>query len=580
MKKIISMFLVALMAAVSAVSITGCGKVGEKIDETKTQIYVNVKETGVGTTFATNLKLAFEEEYAGKSYETGKKGVQVMITKNDVDKENIEGSLSSDSTDIFYLPNFPIKNLVALASGTSEYLEDVSDIVTEGGAGSIHNRLFDSTRDYFNVGTNDAPKYFALPWFTSYYGTVYDIGLFKEKHLYSTDPQSGLQYGGLNGQVGDEDDNWGPDGKTGTKDNGDGTISDYTLDDGLPATWSDFDQLIGVMKFNDVTPFAFTDFDGYPESWLQALWIDYEGKENYELVKTFNGTYTYKDESGKEQTLTIDETNGYMVAHQNGKKAAISVAKKLISNKWYDDILFDSTTKNKAAQNIFLKSNTPVKYSGTTYPIAFLMEGTWWENEARGTFDDLAGLQGGEKWAYGTREFGLMPFPKFTEGNGFVNASVNLDKITLRSGGVGEEAAAVLINKKSKHKEAAKDFLRFAYSDKMNIAFTVDSGVTKPIQYAMTQEELQNITPFQRNIYQLTQNDNVEIVSGAIRSKYMIKDPTGVSSMVSFDSMIGNSKKSKVLSTFRNANSPTAQEYWNGVLAMNYENTWKTIVGK
>ncbi len=576
MKRFTSKFLAIALAAASVLSVAACGGGGEKKDDKKTQLNVNVYKLGLGTEFAASLKQKFEAAYADQSFEKGKMGVQVMYSYADINGDSLSGALATKATDLLYVHGLNITEYANVMNGTSDGLEDISDVMTEGGENSIHARLFDSAKDYYNLGTEASPKYFAVPWFSSYYGTVYDVSLFKEKHLKNNDPafpdDEMYQYEGLDGIIGNDDDTYGPDGKTGKVGN-----SDYTLDDGLPATWDDFWKLMNLMKAEDVIPFVFTDSTGYPESWLKALWLDYEGKDNYELIKSFNGTYTYKDADGNLQTKEITNENGYEVAYQNGKKLAISVAERLVGDGYVDSASFSNLTDNHMAQEIFVKSNFKrLRPAGSdskkdNKPIAFLMEGTWWENEAKLYFDEVVEDTGDESQAYGVREYGFMPFPKMIK-NGVVNASANVHQTTLRSGDVGVTTSALVLNKKSEKKTLAKEFIKFAYSNEMNVDFTIQTGVTKSMSYAIGESDLQKITPFQRNIYQLTQNDNVVNVSGSTRNQYIVKEPTLIQEITGFTSKM-DSKVSNVFSTFKE-DGVSAAEYWQGVLDRNFEEDW------
>lgn len=47
---------------------------------------------------------------------------------------------------------------------------------------------------------------------------------------------------------------------------------------------------------------------------------------------------------------------------------------------------------------------------------AMIIEGGWWENEAKDFFDTMA-ADNGEQYAYGTRKFAFMPTPKADDGS-------------------------------------------------------------------------------------------------------------------------------------------------------------------
>lgn len=577
MKKIMSVVLSAILA-VSTLSLFACGDSGEQVDNTKEQLYVNVLECGVGFDFIQSLKQNFEREYADKDFGNGRKGVQVMITNTRIDGDTITSALAGGGTDVFYVANMDLSEFIKLGDGTnptSEYIEDITDVVTEGGDNSIEARMFETEKDFYNVSNVEgSSKYFVLPWFSNLSGgLVYDVGLFKEKHLFPNDPQSEVVYKGLDGIAGTEDDNYGPNGKTGIIDG-----VDYSFDDNLPATWSDFDALIEEMKAIDVTPFCFTNLDDYTTSYLYTLWAAYEGKNNAELLKTFNGDYRYRTTEGEIETIAVNESNGYEVAYQNGKKAAVSIAEKIVKGKLYEDQCFYSSTDNIKAQKLYLGSKAGM-YQGVK-PIAFLMEGVWWENEAKDYFGEIAGRKGPE-YAYGTREFGIMPTPKF-EGDDFVARQVDYESsvLTFGSAKVSQYGSGVFINKKSEKKDIAKLFLKYAYSDAMNADFTVSSGIPKPFEYELTSEQTAKLTSYQRNVFTLTQNPSVVKVSNINRNKYILTQNTMIKELGGFASGTGSNKKTNVFTAFYDTDASgvmTKLDYWNGIKSIDYKTTWQKV---
>ncbi len=563
MKKTISFVL----SAVTAFSVMGtavaCGG-GESIDKNKTQLYVNVYEVGVGTTFAKDSDGVSKAISLKEKFEEENPNVQVIVETADVDGAGKQSTIAKGDTDIFYMANFTMSQYTNLATKTSEYLADITDIVTEGDENSIHSKLFADSKQYYNLGTEESPKYFCLPWFNSYMGLVYDIGLFKDYHLYSTDLQSEVEYAGIDCEFGTDDDNWGPDGKEGG------------FDDGFPATWEDMKLLLEYMDgTEEIVPFTWAYQDNYNTSWLTSVWASYEGLDNYAVMTDFDGTYTYNDENNELQTKTVSKANGYEMAMQNGKLAAVTVAHDIINNDWYDHRSTDDTNRSAyLAQEEYVKS-----VENDEKRVAFLMEGTWWENEARDYFDEMVKFTKNDAYAYGTREFGYFPFPRFigTEG---VPDQVN-EKTVLRAGVISNAGSAVLISKNSKNLELAKKFLKFAYSDEMNAQFTIATGVTKPMEYPMNNEQLALLTPYQRSVFELAQNDEVEIVSGLSNSSYLVNGTTTIKALSSFTMVNSlNIEKGDPFTEFKYDSALSVKDYMEGVEKKNSQATWQNAFGK
>lgn len=568
MKKLLSIIMTALMLTVSFSGMACANRTGEQVKDGYTPLYVNVLSCGVGTDFIDSLETKFEALCENEGLK-----VDVISTNNGVNgPEGLTAVRTGNPTDIFYFNMFDISVYTNIAAQSSDALADITDIVTEGGEGSIYNRLFDEQRDYFNLGTDDAPKFYALPWFSSFYGTVYDVELFRECHFYRNDPNLEAtsflnQYSGLDGIVGNADDAYGPDGVDGT------------VDDGLPATWNDMTLLLLDMKRQNVKPFAFTMQANYTEAWLYSVWASYEGASNIDLMRTFNGTYVKRNDAGEIENVVIDPSNAYLLSEQNGKKAALEVANYLVRGNYCCSNSFDAASEdNLEAQKTYLRSFLGKDANKDDQRIAFLMEGTWWENEAKDYFGALAAERNDPSLAYGTREFGFMPFPKFIGTAGIPDQTH--DKTVLRGGWISSSAGAVMISKNTDQLELAKKFLKFAYSEEMNADFTYNSGVTVPMDYEMSSEQLAKITPFQRNIFELMQSPYVEVVSGASRSQYILREPDVIKNIASFSMLetdVATAVKAAPMDMFRQNQGLTVAKYWEGVKRANPQKNWANM---
>lgn len=84
MKKICALFLTAALLSFSA----GCGGVerfGQEessVNPSKTQLYVGTYDGGIDSVWLEKAAKRFEKQYAGVSFEAGKEGVQVRISKS------------------------------------------------------------------------------------------------------------------------------------------------------------------------------------------------------------------------------------------------------------------------------------------------------------------------------------------------------------------------------------------------------------------------------------------------------------------------------------------------------------------
>ena len=238
MKKAIklgSVLLGGVMASGIALSMAGCSNGGIKIDDTKTQLYVFSYNGGVGNEWFDHTIESFEAKYADVSFEDGKLGVQVIP-----DKQKDAGTSMVDS--------FKNKNIDVVFNETVRYnewvtkgnLKDISDIVLGENELDGNKRIVDKIpEDKKAALTAKDGKYYALPHYEAFRGVVYDVDLFKQKKLYFAADRSVDDFILTDNAT----KSAGPDGKTGT------------YDDGLPATYTEFWQLCDKMVASNVIPF-------------------------------------------------------------------------------------------------------------------------------------------------------------------------------------------------------------------------------------------------------------------------------------------------------------------------------------
>ena len=519
MKKKIGSILLAGLFVGCAFPFGACGGGGdgEEVDPNRTQLYVNVRDCGIGREFVYALKAGYE----AKNPE-----VQVIPTFDDtLDDEGLQSLKTNDDVDVIFAPNYILNDFVSVNNQTSEYFADITDIVTGGGENSIMAKMYETEKNYHNVGSATAPKFFSLPWYVSYHGTVYDVDLFEEENFYNIDG-----YAGLDCIADTEDDFWGPDGKEGT------------YDDGLPATWEDMKLLMGEMESADVIPFTWTSYAGYSDSWLSSVVASYEGASNFSLLGGFDGTYVYsentewmtggtKNQETGNMELAVTSANGNMMGYQNGKLAALEVAEYIIENKLFSGKAIGTTQNHYEAQTEYLTSVELCKEDPNVKRIAFLMEGNWWELEAKETFNDMKTFYH-EKYAYGTRRFGYFPWPKFI-GSADIPDQVNT-KTTLLGGNVDNRVNVCAVNKISPNLEIAKDFVKYAYSDEGNASFTINSGVLRPFDYELTPEQQNGLTHYQKSVYTLSREEATEKMSGYTRTGLMYTAADYISGVCTF----------------------------------------------
>ena len=505
MKKIFSLVLVFFMVMVLG-SCVDRGEIpgGEEIQTDKTQLYISNFNGGVGTEWLYQVKKKYEELHAEDSYEEGKKGVQVLIDPHKNNGYHMISTFAGSTIDIMFNEYIRYNDWVA-----KDLFLDITDVVRSKAHGedkTIESKLYDEQKEFLQKDG----KYYALPHYSVYQGLMYNIDLFDKKGLYFAKEVDNGNDGFV---VKGEEKSCGPDGSYGT------------ADDGLPSSYEEFFKLCDYMVQRGVIPFVWTGqyANDYFQYLLNALYQTYEGKEdtllNYtydsgdkttEIIKNIvNGNLVTED-------VKITENNGYLLKQQTGRYYAIKFFSQIMSNGAYyhpystGNLTFSHTD----AQELFLESDLKNE------PIAFLIEGTWWENEAKvsGAVDRTINKYGD---IAKERNFGYFPLPKQITGRveeGQGSKSVLLDFINSYAG-INKDIPAYKV-------DLAKDFLLYCYSDEVLELFTEVTGVAKGVKYSMSSDSLAKMTKFSQSVW------NMKITSDIIypnsNSTFFAKNQTAL----------------------------------------------------
>ena len=522
MKKITASVLALTLGVFS---FTACGK--DKIDKTKTQLYVGVFEGGIGSEWAYEYARLFEEKYATESFETGKTGVEVIInvSKDKYVSSTLASTIAYDFEDVYFLLG---NNYYNYAS--QKLFADITDVVNskiDGEDKTILQKMT-SYADYYQY---EDGSFYAIPLADSFAGIVYDMDLFKEKQLY-------FKEGG--GWTGSIQKSKGPDGLA------------NTYDDGLPSSWEEFKTLLSEMISINITPFTWCGKTiGYRSDTMWAAFANEVGEEQYNINYTFDGTATL--ENG--ESVDISNENAYRLQEQAGKKYAIEIAQHLASDsRMYSSNAFDLVQSHTGAQLDFISS---VSSGGKR--IAMLFEGTWWENEARDT--RLFAEMGGE-YDYGKRNFGFMPFPKKNGSDGGATTLLST---------IGNSCVA--INAATKKSELAKLFVSFTTSEECLRIFTKCSGVTRPYAYELTETETSKMTTFGKQTWNYYHDDNTVVVSQLDYNKMRMENSAYLNDMKKFTTKVGQTYDDP-FSAFKDGYVSSASAYFDGLKNVYTQELW------
>ncbi len=479
---------------------TACRGETEKIDETKSQLYIFNYDGGFGSEWLDTAIEKFEQKYAAVSFENGKTGVEIWLD-NDISMP-AHNTIKGQDYAIYFLEEMDYYEGIsegAYKDITSWLREPLSEF---GESETIEEKMYaygNTFPDFYKTSEN---KYFAIPFHEGFWGINYDVDLFVARELYQTVAYEEKTEGDVSMESVPEYWTNGADKSILSK--GPDNIKG-TLDDGLPATYDDFYVLMDRMLYKGVTPFHWSgQSKRYTTNMMFNLWVDYEGEEQMMLNYTMNGTATDLVQSiapdgtpvFDEEDLPISQSNGYELQRQAGKYYALCFAEKIVEDKQnYNDLAYSPSETNKTALATYL-------YSGLNgQPIAFLIEGSYWQREANAIFTEMGAVD--ESYSRANRKFGILPFPKATEDK--------VGEIQTIAGGAGSylivngsETAAV-----TKQMEMAKLFVQFIHTDEILKIFTESTGATRPLDYEFTEEEMSAQPYYTQTIWNLHENNKI-----------------------------------------------------------------------
>ena len=484
MKKIQRIAALSLAGLLTCAALPACVVPGSQdLHKDKTHLNIKVFNGGFGFKWLQEVANNFMETFKDVSFEEGKKGVHIAITANkEFSGLHSNMAVGADAEDVYYTSDCNFWNFY-----DAGVAYDVTDIMTanvydedgfvtlnaegngwETQSKSIADRITsEHIAKRINIGTADEPEYCSLPFDDTTAGIIVDWDLFKK--------EGWNNYNGL---------------------------------DGMPATISEFYDLLGRIRKKGYSAFIFSTGVQYTRVINYAVIAQVDGTEWYnDLYSDYTGSYDFNGDGMISEAEQITPSTAYKLYDTKGSKAAVEMALKMFEKNASGKTFYDPATATGVAfgvaQQDFIMSKE------TSQPIAMLLDGEWWENEARATFDAMGEVS--EENAYGAREFRMMPIPAFTS----TNAN---QRYTL---GAWTGGSSTIVNQKTVGDNAAKQkvvelWLQYQYSAEGLKCFTRHSGATMPLQYEMSDAELQELTPFARNLFKLRRDPRVEVIYSGV----------------------------------------------------------------
>lgn len=520
MKKTRQRLLSVLMASIcltSAFSLAACGEENQKVDESKTQLSVYVYGGGLGGAWAEDVKVEFEKLYENYQGEDGKVGVQVFLDYEEkLEQSDIITGISSETMtyDVLYSENPNWKNYT-----TANVSEDITAVVNEkvydedgelaAKTGKAATKsMLDRMDDYFvKTYKSEDGKYYGFPFNDSIFGFIYDADMF----------------------------------------------TDYGYEE--PKTMQEFYDLIDRIRQDGYTPFTWTGADTfYYANLIPPVIAQYGGKDLVSAHTAYNGKTVLKSTG---ETVDITAKNAYLLMDSEAVYKSLDYIQHIAGNSLnYSSNAFLGSQKMTTAQGEFLTSIMQGKR------IAMLLDGAWWENEARPHFDDMAAEN--EEYGYGKRNFKFLPTPlmegQAEEGKRYV--------FSMNCG------AAAIISAKSGVKDLAGKWIQFQNSRSSLATFTLHTGTVLPYEYKLTDSEYASLTTFGKSIVDIYNDESVEILRSTSLSEYRDLSTFNINGICGDFQPNANNIKLTPLNAFRD-NNMTVDKYYKALLNTYTKEKWE-----
>ena len=516
----------------------------EEVDPARTQLYVGNYNGGLGWTWLQKAKELFETENPD---------VQIMIDngKDEYSYTTLKDTMTTNRQDMYILDDMEYYTFVRLG-----HFMDITDLVVDGGEASLENRMNATLRDYYK--TPDA-KYYAIPSYESFYHMIYDVDLFDEYCLWLNEDGTDFvedieekRYPGISGEEG-------------------------AWDEGLPRTYSQFFKLLDKMVEYGITPVTWAGAvkDTYLPLYLKTVWADYCGKSysvnysyngdiriinNYDFTEPSSGTFSLATENY--ETVRVTKENARTtLPKQAGKYYALKFAKDLTGNgyKYLQRNKVNSPNESHTlAQDTFLRSRY-LKESRGSKPIAMLIDGGWWYNEAQTVFNAME--EYGEEWGSKARRLGVMPIPKADDGSSAAGRTISA---------LG--TSCMVISNYTKKADIAKKFFKFINTEKIMKLFTEYTLLKRPYDYQLDDEQLKKLPYYTQNLLQCLESADVEYC--VPRVNYLHNNMYNLVHNMSFNSKFDNYEYFNPLINFFERPNITAQTYFKGLLTFQADHNY------
>ena len=516
MRKKFSALVLATVCAFSTMATACDGDDGVNGDEDKYNVYTANKtrivvantDGGVGTDWLDEAAERFAKLKKDEHYENGKTGIFIDIEPGlGLDLSNA----AQGSPNIY----FAERKWDASSLAQSGQVLDITDIVTDATreGGSIESAINPQVLD-FCKGFDG--KYYALPNVEFFGGISYDVDVFNECNAWfaADDETAVTPYNSIYGSANFVKNSTakkskGPDGKAGTE------------DDGMASSLEEL--LILFSYFKDETEYSPITMSGkyvnYSNYLLVSLWASLAGTEqmtNYynctgeiEIVtgytneNLFPGVDYIKKPVVEKIAMKADGSEGYKGSMMAAKYYAMAIL-EVINKEFFSPDAYSNDITHWDAQRALIFNPVTTRYTKT----AMLIEASYWYNEAEeaGSFELYQQMSADKE----ERNIRMMRLPSC-----YYTKDLKETTNTLLDIGQGIGVIAANVAGDAGLTRACKEFLAFLYTTEELKAFTACTGVSRPLNYEMSETEMASKSGFQRDVWNYSHvTGNVVYYSG------------------------------------------------------------------
>ena len=526
--KIIKRIMLMALCLILSISTVACGKSNEDIDKNKQQIYVYVTDDGRGYTWAEELAAKYNALEQNSKY-------QVIVRHGADAITTFSAHLEAKTTDINIFFGAYNSFTSMIEKGQLLDVSDIYDMKVDGTDVKIKDKMKYYDDYVANFKNLRGQGIYGIPYTQVIAGSLvfdYDFFLANDYLIYAEtseldaiNTQAGSTVARVSGNKikatvafgnyaeGDYVLSKGKDGKYGT------------YDDGQHTTIEGFNSLIKDIVRDHNVPYIYTAKygAGYTEPIFENMLCQAMGYENYSNFMKLSGDL--KDAEGN-TVFTFTDSNGANAWESDVVQSAYNDATKFYKENiiGYSDIaardkmIWGKTLNNKSS---FSHQDAQAEYVMGFYTAnadvgepAFLIEGSWWEFEAKNTLSNSEKFGDGDR-GFGKREYRTYLYP-------VMENQIGAKDVTILSGDLSHGVLFNNIPKGLKVTEdefiaKCKDFMAFTLTDENMSYYTETTGIEKPLNYTLTDAQLTKLTPFQRNTREMLAD--TEHIKQAIISK-------------------------------------------------------------